>query len=445
MAQLSAQWEQAPPALRYTGYVLATVVAVLLAGLLLAAITGEPRENILQFTFSGLLTGGVYSLVALGIVLINKASGVFNFAHGFMMLFGGLIFWENFHAIPSMQLSVIIGVTMTIIVMTLVNVDPGGSATKETRLQRFIRIAQTPLFLMTLAGSILAGIAVGVMLQELQHDLIRAGVGALVASVALGLAVERFTIRPLLGQPILSAIMMTLAIGLVLQGVSALIWGTQPKSLNIFVEPARQSFTVVPIGVDPETGETIMQRIPGETIPPRALPSYRLETEDLIGRDLTFQRNLVWGFGVAILCFVGFVLFFQFTGIGLAMRAVAEDQTLAESVGLRVRTILAVAWAIAATMAMIAAVIQGSGPAVGVSAIVIPPLAFRAFPAVLLGGLESITGALVGGLIIGVVEVMTTALVDSTTGQEFAPFAVLLIMLMLKPDGLFGQQRIDRV
>ncbi|MFP4321838.1 MAG: branched-chain amino acid ABC transporter permease [Anaerolineales bacterium] len=444
MAQLSARL-QSSDAARYAGITVAVIVGILLAGLLLAEITGEPRVNILQYTLSGLLTGGVYSLVALGIVLINKASGVFNFAHGFMMLFGGLMFWETFHAIPSVELSIIIGVTMGIIVMTLVNVDPGGAATKETRIQRFMRIAQTPRFLLTLAGAALSGLAVAFVLQELQNDLIRAGVGALVASVALGLAVERFTIRPLLGQPILSAIMMTLAIALVLQGVSALIWGTQAKSLNIFVEPARQTFTVVPIGVDPETGETITQRIPGETIPPRALPSYRIETEDLIGRDLTFQRNLVWGFGVAILCFVGFVLFFQFTGIGLAMRAVAEDQTLAESVGLRVRTILAVAWAIAATMAMIAAVIQGSGPAVGVSAIVIPPLAFRAFPAVLLGGLESITGALVGGLIIGVVEVMTTALVDSTTGQEFAPFAVLLIMLMIKPDGLFGQRRIDRV
>jgi branched-chain amino acid transport system permease protein len=127
------------------------------------------------------------------------------------------------------------------------------------------------------------------------------------------------------------------------------------------------------------------------------------------------------------------------------MRAVAENQTLAESAGLRVRTILAVAWAIATTMATIAAVIQGTGPGVGLSFLVIPPLAFRAFPAVLLGGLESITGALVGGLIIGVVETLASGIIDSNTGQQFAPFAVLLIVLIIRPEGLFGQKHIDRV
>lgn len=411
------------------------------------SITGESCFNLLQFTLNGLMIGGVYSLVALGIVIINKASGVFNFAHGMIMLFGGMIFWQTFDAIPSTELSVILGVMMAVIVMTVISdIAPAShEATQQTRWQRWLRILRSPRFLAALAASVIAGVLIVALIREVKEELVRGAIGGLVGSIALGLAIERFTIRPLLGQPILASIMMTLAVFLILQGAISLIWGSQPRSLSVFVEPAREQKTVVPIGINPNTGETIFQEISAGSVPPKVLPNYVLDTEELLGKDLSFARNLVWGFAVAITCFIAFVLFFQFTNTGLAMRAVAENQTLAESVGLRVRTILAVAWAIATTMAMVAAVIQGTGPGVGLSVLVIPPLAFRAFPAVLLGGLESITGALVGGLVIGVVETLVSALVDTSTGQEMAPFLVLLIVLLIRPDGLFGQRRIDRV
>lgn len=430
--------------------------------------------NLVQFSLNGLLVGGVYALVAVGIVIINKASGIFNFAHGFMMLFGGFMFWQTFNSTPSQNLSIIMGVIAGIIALTVVAIlaqAPPAQGEKPSRLKDWNRslmkqntvsgwiLRRLVALLMpleqwfntltirhiatALATSIITAVVVFFLLQELSSDILRGAVGALVGGIFLGLIVERFTIRPLLGQPTLTAIMMTLALALVMQGTISLIWGTNPHSLPIFVEEASSAPTVIQIGVDAD-GNPIYQEI--ENIaPPAVLPNYRVPTEDLLGKELSFQRNLVWGFGIAILSFIAFVFFFQFTNVGLAMRAVAENQVLAESAGLQVRTILAVAWAIATTMATIAAVIQGTGPGVGLSFLVIPPLAFRAFPAVLVGGLESITGALVGGLIIGVVETLASGIIDSNTGQQFAPFAVLLIVLIIRPEGLFGQKHIDRV
>lgn len=407
--------------------------------------TGESCANLVQFTLNGLMIGAVYSLVALGLVIINKASGVFNFAHGYMMFAGGMMFWQTFDDNPSNILAAILGIIAGLIVLglmtTTVEIQRDGQQNRTQKLMAWLQNSRVQL---AIGGGIVTAIVIFLIFNQLNHDILRGSLGALIGSIALGLATERFAIRPLIGQPLLAAIMMTLAVGLVLQGSVSLIWGSQPRPLAVFVEPAREEPIVVPIGIAPD-GTTIYQEIGSNAVPSQVQPDYKVSTESWLGKDLSFRRNLVWGFAIAISCFIAFVMFFQFTDVGLAMRAVAENQTLAGSVGLRVRTILAVAWAIAAAMATIAGVIQGTGPGVGLSAIVIPPLALRAFPAVLLGGLESITGALVGGLIIGVVEALVSVLVDTTTGQEFAPFAVLLVVLMIKPDGLFGQRRIDRV
>jgi branched-chain amino acid transport system permease protein len=433
--------------IQWTAITIALALTILWASMDDCSNTGESCGNLVQFTLNGMMVGGVYALVALGIVIINKASGVFNFAHGYMMFAGGMLFWQTFDGPPSDTLALILSVIAGLVVLGLVTTSVelrSGETTQQSRFQKLESWLRTPrVQIGIVAGLVTAGV-VFILFNQLNNDILRGSLGALIGSIAIGLAVERFTIRPLLGQPLLAAIMMTLAVGLVLQGSISLFWGSQPRPLSVFVEPAREEPIVVPIGIDAE-GNTIYQEVGTQAVPPKVQPNYRVETEDWLGKDLSFQRNLVWGFAIAISCFMAFVLFFEFTNVGLAMRAVAENQVLAESVGLRVRTILAVAWAIAAAMATIAGVIQGTGPGIGLSAIVIPPLALRAFPAVLLGGLESITGALVGGLVIGIVETLASALVDSTTGQEFAPFAVLLIVLMLKPDGLFGQRRIDRV
>ena len=146
---------------------------------------------------------------------------------------------------------------------------------------------------------------------------------------------------------------------------------------------------------------------------------------------------------LALLAFVGFVLFFRFTNVGLAMRASAENRRLAQAVGLRVRVILAAAWAIAALLATVGGVLQGGATNLSVN---MPLLALLAFPAVLLGGLESISGALVGGLVIGFVQEWTNLLFPGTQAHvELAPYVLLMIVLVIRPDGLFGEKRIERI
>jgi branched-chain amino acid transport system permease protein len=313
-------------------------------------ILGKPFFLVIQWLITGLLVGGIYSLVALGLVLIFKSSGVFNFAHGWLMLIGGLIFWQ------------------------------------------FSINQNWPLW----AGALFA----------------------VAGGVVLGLLIERFTLRPLIGQPVLVTIMMTLALAQILQGLLMLIWGGNPHPLPIFV-------TQNELGLDVPMKPLIIQ------------------SKALIGGNIILKVQLIWSFITAIASFCIFALFFRFTGAGLSMRATAEDHQLAQSVGLRVRRIFALAWAIAAVVAAASGVLHGSGA--GLDTITVPNMALRAFPAVLLGGLESIPGALVGGLMIGVVEILTTGLVSSSAGQELAPFIVLMVVLMIRPDGLFGQKRIERV
>jgi branched-chain amino acid transport system permease protein len=146
---------------------------------------------------------------------------------------------------------------------------------------------------------------------------------------------------------------------------------------------------------------------------------------------------------LGLAAFAVFVVFFRYTSIGLAMRAVSENQQLAQSVGLRVRVILAVAWGIAALLAATAGMLQGGATTLSLN---LPFIVLRAFPAVLLGGLESIGGALLGGIVIGVTEEMADLLFrGSQVGTELAPYVVLMIVLVIRPEGLFGQKRIERI
>jgi branched-chain amino acid transport system permease protein len=127
------------------------------------------------------------------------------------------------------------------------------------------------------------------------------------------------------------------------------------------------------------------------------------------------------------------------------MRATSEDQQLAESVGLRVRVILAVTWGIAALLAGVAGVMQAGASNSTALDTNLHFVALRAFPAVLLGGLESITGALVGGLILGLTEEWAKMLFSGEIATELAPYVVLMVVLVIRPEGLFGEQRIERI
>ncbi len=378
-------------------YAAATVLLVLFIGDQLA---GKKAARIAQTLISGLLVGGVYGLVALGIVVINKASGVFNFAHGWMMVVGGMIFW-SFFTVSEISLAgagLLSAATMLMIMTTV--------SYRDLLKQRNLAIT---------AGGALALTAL-MTVGGIELRWLHALVGTFAGAILTGLAVERFTIRPLIGQPLFTAVLMTLAVAEVLHGVTQIAWGTVELNLPVFVDPQTNS-----------------------RFKPIRLEAFR---EALDGIAI-IRVELVIAFVLALLAFIGFILFFRYTSVGLAMRATSEDQQLAQSVGLRVRVILAITWAVAAFLASIAGVLQGG--AVGLS-LNISFVALRVFPAVLLGGLESITGALAGGIIIGIVEQFGTLLNSSEqVGTNLAPYAVLMLVLVIRPDGLFGQKRIERI
>ncbi len=385
---------------RQLTWLLYAVVAIAALLFLQGQLAGVKASRIVQTLITGVLVGGVYGLVALGIVVINKASGVFNFAHGWMMVIGGMIFWSFFTVAEiSLAGSALLATAAMLMIMTTVSV-------KSLRERRNLLITAGGIIMLTVLMTI----------GGIEWKWLHAIVGTCAGAVLTGLVVERFTIRPLIGQPLFTAVLMTLAIAEVLHGVTQIAWGTVNLNLPIFVNPQTNS----------------------------RFKTIRLDTlKEALGGVVIVKVELVIAFVLAIIAFAGFILFFRYTRVGLAMRATSEDQQLAQSVGLRVRVILAITWAVAAFLASIAGVLQGG--AVGLS-LNISFVALRVFPAVLLGGLESIGGALIGGIIIGVVEQFGT-LVNSSqqVGTDLAPYVILMLVLVIRPDGLFGEKRIERI
>lgn len=300
-----------------------------------------------QFFATGLLQGGVYALVALGLVLIYKASSIFNFAQGHLLMIGAFVSWW------------------------------------------LIVEAELPIWI---------SLALAVMTAAL-----------------LGWLIERLALRPLIGQPILSTIMVTLALAQFIQGFVILVWGPQQRAFP-------QLFPLEPFRLPEITvGDTVVRVI--------------------------LKQNLVWSFAAAMVGVTGFALFFRLTDAGLAMRGAAEDHQLAQSIGLRVRRIFAVSWAIAAIVAtgggVLLATVTGIDPTLSV-------VGLKAFPAVLFGGLESIPGAVIGGLTVGVVESLAQGLPRDAAIRamglgQIAPYVVMLLVLLFRPQGLFGLQRIERI
>ena len=291
-----------------------------------------------QFLATGLLTGGIYALIALGLVLIYKSSRVFNFAQGHILMLGAFVAWWF---------------------------------TENLGLSVWLAF----------------GAAMGI-------------------AVLLGLLIERLALRPLIGQPILATVMMTLALSQFLQGVAILAFGAYQRALpNLF------------------------------PIQPIVLGGVRL------------KLNLTLAFAIGMLCFVVLALFFRFTRAGLAMRATAEDHQLAQSVGLRVPRIFALAWAIASVVATVGGVLLANISGVELNLSII---SLKAFPAVLFGGLESIPGAIVGGLTVGVIENLVAGLPQDQALRslhlgDIAPYVFMLLVLLIRPDGLFGLKRIERI
>ncbi len=369
--------------------------------LLIVPLLGSQRPyRLVQSTVTGVLVGGVYALIALGIVVINKASGVFNFAQGWMMLLGGLVFYTFFSSASS--ISPLAALALSVLTGLMVITTNSWRALRNPRS-------------LAVAAGIAAFGFIALMIGGDSLKLLRAIIGAVYGAVLTGLTIERFAIRPLIGQPLFAMVLMTLALSELLHGITQMIWGSVEIPLQVF------------------TGLSQL----GIPMP------FRIQATDTLGGTIIIRTELLVAFLLSLLAFAAFVGFFRYTSVGLAMRATAENQKLAQSVGLRVRTILAVAWAIASLLAAVAGVLQGGASSLSLN---MPLLALSAFPAVLLGGLESIPGALLGGLIIGLVQEFANLMFPGTqAGTELAPYLVLMVVLVIRPDGLFGQRRIERI
>jgi len=225
------------------------------------------------------------------------------------------------------------------------------------------------------------------------------------AAIILGLLVERLMLRPMVGQPVLAIIMMTIALSVVLEGLATLIWGGEYKTYH---------------GVLP----TITLKVGELSIPP----------ETLIGVI------------VSIIVVIILMLFFRYTRSGLAMMATAEDEQVVQSAGIKVTTVYALSWVIACVVGVIGGIILG-----GVSGVMIPlsMVGMKAFAVVLLGGVNSIGGAIVAGIMLGVLENVAAGYLDPILpGGGLAnvfPFVVMIIVLIFKPYGLFGLVEIERI
>lgn len=220
-----------------------------------------------------------------------------------------------------------------------------------------------------------------------------------VAALA-GVVVEWAVVRPLIGEPVISVIMATIALASLLRALVQLVWGVRP----------------------------------------RAFPSFLPEGEiELGGAVLSLDRLAIVAVGALVLALVGG--FFRKSREGLAMRAVADDPQAAMSAGVRLSKTLSVAWGIAAASAALGGVLLAS--LVGVSQ-EITFIGLRVFPVVILGGLDSLAGAAAGGAIVGLLETYAGGYLGHGV-QRVVPFVALVLILMVRPYGLFGRERIERV
>lgn len=223
-------------------------------------------------------------------------------------------------------------------------------------------------------------------------------------SAVLGLVVERLVLRPFIGEPVISMIMATIGLSSVMAGIVHLIWGTNT----------------------------------------RVFPSIFPDAPLKIG-NVVVSQVYIWSLITVLVLLALFTLFFKYSKLGIAMRATADDQQAALSMGISVKMVFAVTWAISAIVSSMGGVLLGNINGVNSSLALI---GLKVLPVALLGGLDSIPGAIVGGFIIGVLESLAGGYLDPILGggvKEVMPFVVLVLILMFKPYGLFGKREIERV
>lgn len=299
----------------------------------------------LEVLVGGLLSGVMYSLVALGFVLIYKASGVFNFAQGAMVFIAALAF--------------------------------------VTLAERF----GLPFWA-----------AFGL---------------ALVAMVAIGILTERIVLRPLVNQPQISLFMATIGLAFFIEGIAQLVqlWAfndLSPRPLNL-------GFEDQPV-------------------------EWLLNEHNMLISSFDLFAAAVAGILVAALA-----VFFNRTRIGRALRAVADDHQAALSVGIPLKTIWGIVWSVAGFVALVAGLMWGARSGVQFALTLV---ALKALPVLILGGFESIAGAIVGGLIIGAAEKLAEVYLGPYVGggiEGWFAYVLALLFLLVRPEGLFGEKHIDRV
>jgi len=284
----------------------------------------------LQFFIGGLFLGGIYALIALGIVIIYKSTKVFNFAQGWMVTLGAFM------------LATFIGKFGVLVGM-------------------------------------IAGLAFGVF---------------------LGLIIERLLMRPLIGQPLITALLLTIMLAYVIEGVNILAWGSFGYDMPV--------------------------TLPGESIK--------------VGK-VVISHDLLWGLGVAVMAFAGFSFFYLRAHMGKVMRATAEDHQVAQSLGLPVKGVFALSWIFAGLISIVAGFFLGMVS--GVHYLMYTAL-LGAIVVVFLGGLDSIAGAIVGGMILGLIKSLVAGYLSPDLARAVI-FIVLLVILVIKPYGLFGLVRIERL
>jgi branched-chain amino acid transport system permease protein len=229
---------------------------------------------------------------------------------------------------------------------------------------------------------------------------------AIATAVIMGLLIERLTLRPLVGQPVLAVVMMTIALGFcIFEGLAILIWGGEFKVYS------------------------------------GALPAVSLQLGAVY-----VPATTVFAVILATIVVTALMLFFRYAKIGLAMRATAEDEQVVQCAGIRVTTIYAISWIIACVTGVVAGVVLGGES--GVSPY-LANMGLKAFAVVLLGGVNSIGGAIVAGIIVGLAESFAAGYLDPLTTRgglaTIFPFIIIIIVLVFRPYGLFGLKRIERI
>jgi branched-chain amino acid transport system permease protein len=228
---------------------------------------------------------------------------------------------------------------------------------------------------------------------------------SLIIGFLLGILTERIFLDRLIGEPVLTVIMVTVGLSFFFKGCVELIWGTDTR---VFTPPV---FPLEPIRIGP----------------------------------VAIGSVYLWSFVAALILLVVFVAFFKYTRWGLAMQATADDEMAALSLGVSARYVYAIAWAIAFMAAGVGGTLLGNINGLNIS---VGYLGLLVLPAVVLGGLNSVPGAIVGGLIIGVLQNFCGAYLDRYFPggvKEVAPFAFMAVFLLFKPFGLWGWERIERV